>query len=189
MNKAQFTAQFRLNRMAKKNVSKNIPLKSAAVLIPLVARNNQLSMLLTQRSLHLRHHPGQVSFPGGRFEKQDNKLVTTALRETQEEIGIAANQVEVIGHMGHYQTISNYKVTPYIGFVDPNYQLDIDHNEVKEVFEVPWPFFLERQNHHPVDVMRKGVNHRVHFMPFNNKMIWGTTALIIHDLVKHFEHN
>jgi 8-oxo-dGTP pyrophosphatase MutT (NUDIX family) len=128
-----------------------------------------------------------VSFPGGRFETDDHTLVNTALRETFEEIGIHPQQVEIFGHMGHYQTVSRYKVTPYIGFVDSNYQLNIDHNEVEDVFEVPWRFLLERQSHHPIMVKRQGTNHKVHFMPFKNKMIWGTTAQIIHDLIAHFE--
>lgn len=161
--------------------------KQAAVLVPLVVRGNQINLLLTQRSRALKHHPGQISFPGGRYEPADGSLDATALRETFEETGIEPQRVSIFGQLGRYQTISNYIVTPFLGFVEPDYQLAVDHNEVADVFEVPWQFFLQRRNHHKLAVKRRGQDHKVHFMPFENRMIWGTTALMIHDLVSHFE--
>ena len=187
MTKTQFKTRFLLSRMNKKRLNHNLALKPAAVLVPFVYRRNELFVILTQRAKHLRHHPGQVSFPGGRFEAQDQTLSQTALRETQEEIGIKAQQVEIFGTLGLYRTVSDYKVTPFIGFVDSDYELAIDNNEVAQVFEVPWQFLLQRQSHQCVTVHRRNKDHKVHFMPYQGQMIWGTTALIIHDLIRHFE--
>ena len=176
MNKNQFKSQFLLKPQQLKALNPKLNLKPASVLIPLVERENEIFVLLTQRALHLRHHPGQVSFPGGRFEPSDVTLSQTATRETEEEIGIAPSSIEIFGQMGLYQTVSNYKVTPFLGFVDANYQLSIDENEVKEVFEVPWRFLLERTSHQVEKVTRRNQEHIVHFMPYEDKMIWGTTA-------------
>lgn len=187
MNKTQFTASFLLSPLAEKDQRLSGALTKAAVLIPMIERDNRLFVLLTQRASHLKHHPGQVSFPGGRFETSDNSLVTTALRETHEEVGIAADKVEIIGRLQNYQTISKYVVTPFVGFVSADYQTIIDKNEVDDVFEVPWTFFLHRLNHHQISVKRFGQQGNVHFMPFKNRFIWGTTAAMLHDLVSHFE--
>lgn len=187
MTKNQFKSQFLLKEQQLKSLNPKLKLKPAAVLIPIVERHNELFIILTQRALHLRHHPGQVSFPGGRFEPDDKSLSYTALRETHEEIGVSAHQVDLFGRMGLYRTVSNFKVRPFIGFVEPNYQLDIDNNEVKEVFEVPWRFLLKRQSHEKFVIKRRNKEHEVHFMPYEGKMIWGTTASILNDLINHFE--
>lgn len=190
MSPEQFKSEFLLSPLAKKQrrfPTLPSPGKTAAVLVPLVVRNKKLSLLLTQRALHLKHHPGQISFPGGRFEQSDGNLETTALRETYEETGIEAKHVSIFGQLGQYQTISNYMVTPYVGFVSPDYSLTVDSNEVADVFEVPWSFFTRRANHHKLAVNRRGREYNIHFMPYKNHMIWGTTALMIHDLVSHFE--
>ena len=187
MNEAHFKSAFLLSPIVKKHIPLTPGLKQAAVLVPFVVRDGKLNVLLTRRALHLRHHPGQISFPGGRFETTDNSLADAALRETEEEIGIKHDLVSIIGEMGHYRTVSNYVVTPFVGFVDPNYQLTIDSNEVEDAFEVPWQFFVERETHVQLEFRRQGDLHQVHFMPFNEKMIWGTTAQMLHDLVGHFE--
>ena len=187
MNAAQFKSAFLLSPLSHTDFRIPDTFKKAAVLIPLVVRHNQLNLLLTQRSKKLRHHPGQISFPGGRYEPEDHKLKTTALRETREETGIDPALIEIFGQMRNYPTLSRYKVTPFLGFVKPDYQLTIDHNEVEDVFEVPWQFFAKRMNHHQLGVNRNGGTHQVHFMPYKDRFIWGTTAHIIHDLVGHFE--
>lgn len=187
MTKHQFKTLFLLNEQNMKLINVKHSLKPAAVLIPMVERNNELFVIFTQRALHLRHHPGQISFPGGRFEPSDGHLSHTALRETEEEIGIKNCQVEILGQMGHYRTISDYKVTPFVGFVEPDYQLDIDKNEVKDVFEVPWRFLLQRISHQTFSFLRRNKDINVHFMPYKDKLIWGTTASILDDLITHFE--
>lgn len=187
MNKNQFKSSFVLSPLTVKPQTIPATLTKAAVLIPMIERENKLFVLLTQRASHLKHHPGQVSFPGGRFEQSDHSLAITALRETQEEVGIDADQIEIIGQLHNYQTVSKYIVTPFVGFVTADYQTTIDKNEVDDVFEVPWEFFLRRTNHHQLSVKRFGQQHDVHFMPFKNRFIWGTTAAMLHDLVSHFE--
>lgn len=193
MNQSQFKSSFILSPLAAQQPLPAMMqgqvnnLTKAAVLVPLVERPNGLFILLSQRAKHLRHHPGQISFPGGRFEPHDGSLIATALRETEEEIGITADQIRILGHLRNYQTVSHYIVTPYVAFISPDYHLSLDKNEVDEAFEVPWSFFLSRSNHHQICIHRDGQDHYVHFMPFKNRFIWGTTAAMIHDLVSHFE--
>ena len=188
MNENQFKSSFLLTPLAARKIPLNKPpTRKAAVLIPLIERNSRLFVLLTQRAHHLKHHPGQISFPGGGVQSDDGSLINTALRETHEEVGIDANKVKIIGKLQNYHTISRYEVTPFVGFVNPDYQLHIDKNEVDDVFEVPWQFFLNRVNHHRLQFKRFGHNHDVHFMPFKDRFIWGTTAAMLHDLVSHFE--
>ncbi|MFT5163973.1 MAG: 8-oxo-dGTP pyrophosphatase MutT (NUDIX family) [Alteromonadaceae bacterium] len=201
MNKRQFESSFVLSPLAARPLSETLSqsaaakaidaqkdkLVPAAVLIPMVERHNKLFVILTQRAAHLKHHPGQVSFPGGRFEHADDTLINTALRETHEEVGIKPGEVQIIGQLQTYQTISQYVVTPFVGFVNADYQLILDKNEVDDAFEVPWAFFLNRDNHHQMSFKRLGQQRNVHFMPFENRFIWGTTAAMLHDLVSHFE--
>jgi len=136
-------------------------LKPAGVLIPVIERDAAgLSLLLTQRSAELKHHAGQVSFPGGRWEPDDADIVATALRETHEEVGIAQSDVTVIGYMRPMPTITGYAVTPVIGVVSGDIELHLDHTEVEYAFEVPLPFLLDGQR------------------------IWGATAFIIHQFIQ-----
>lgn len=186
MNRQQFAAKFLLHQMHKKPLNQASNLTTAAVLIPFIQREQQLFMILTQRSHQLRHHPGQISFPGGRFEASDQHLSHTALRETQEEIGLAMENIKILGQMGVYHTISRYQVTPFIGFVNNEQPYSINHNEVETVFEVPWTFLLNSANHYKETIPGKNTHYESYFIPYEGKMIWGTTALIIHDLSIHF---
>ena len=115
----------------------------ASVLVPIVTHADGLTVLFTQRTAHLRAHSGQVSFPGGRAEPSDASPEFTALRETQEEIGLAPGRVEVIARMPEYLTRTGYRVTPVIGLVAPPLELVPDSREVAEAFEVPLAFLLD----------------------------------------------
>ncbi|MEC7266668.1 MAG: CoA pyrophosphatase, partial [Pseudomonadota bacterium] len=115
----------------------NRALKLAAVLVPVVDYENEPKILLTRRADHLAQHSGQVAFPGGKVEAEDGGPVSAALREAQEEIGLAAEYVEVAGFLSTYETGSGFRILPVVGFVRPGFQLEIDHNEVAETFEVP----------------------------------------------------
>ena len=115
----------------------------AAVLIPLVLKENGLSVLLTQRTNHLRDHAGQISFPGGRMDPEDQGPNDTALRESQEEIGLDPERVEIIGHLPQYLTVSGYSVTPVVGLVQAQTEYVLDEFEVSDVFEVPLSFLLD----------------------------------------------
>ena len=159
-------------------------LKSAAVLIPIINNHNQLDVLLTKRASHLTHHPGQISFPGGKVEPFDFDITATALRETEEEIGLKASFIDVIGQLKPCQTLSGYEITPIVAIVQNNKNYHIDKNEVDEVFQVPLSHFLQRQHHIQVPIYSQGKQHNVHFMPYQKHNIWGATAAIIHDLTQ-----
>jgi 8-oxo-dGTP pyrophosphatase MutT (NUDIX family) len=160
--------------------------------------------LLTRRAAHLRHHGGQISFPGGKVEGFDKNIVATALRETEEEIGISKNDIEVIGQLQQYQTISGFIISPVVGFIKNNHiqcDVDSDHdsyeqvlnsaidkNEVDEVFLVPLTHFINVNNCHSVTVCLHNQSHQVHFMPYKKVNIWGATAAILKDLAAHLVH-
>lgn len=164
--------------------------KAASVLIPLVERRQEegerrgeksLSVLLTQRTAHLKDHAGQISFPGGRAEDYDASPVDTALRETEEEIGLHRRYVDVIGLLPDYMTITGYRVTPVVGIVTPPFDLSPDANEVAEVFEVPLAFLMDGLNHE----RREFTGRHFYAMPYEDYFIWGATAAMLRNLY-HF---
>lgn len=157
-------------------------LRKAAVLIGFVERDNGLHVLFTKRAKHLKHHPGQVSFPGGKYEPDDKSLVTTAIRETQEETGINPSLVQIFGQMNELPTVSQFSVTPYLAFIKPNYQAKIDQNEVAEIFEVPVDIVLNPDHLHSEMFRFKDHHHRVFALTYQRHFIWGMTAQIIHAL-------
>ena len=164
--------------------------RNAAVLIALVQREHGLNLLLTRRNAHLSQHAGQISFPGGRAEAQDNNAIATALRETSEEVGLDPNLVEVIGQLPEYHTITGYRVTPVVGAVIEMPQLTLDQNEVEEIFEVPLQFLMdgaahERRTIHFIDAQRQEVRRSFYAMPYQNYFIWGATAGMLRNLF-HF---
>lgn len=151
-------------------------LTPAAVLVPLINRASGVTVLLTQRTDHLSDHAGQISFPGGRAEQHDSSMEETALRETEEEIGLPRNQVELLGALPVYHTITGYRVTPIVGWVEPPLALDPDPFEVAEVFEVPLAFLLNPANHQRHSIVRDGQPHQYYAMPYQDRYIWGATA-------------
>lgn len=152
------------------------PLKPAAVLVPLVARREGVTVLLTRRTAHLAHHAGQISFPGGHIEPEDGGPIETALRETEEEIGLDRRHVEVIGRLDTYVTRTGFVVTPVVAIVHPPFALAIDEFEVDEVFEVPLSFLLDPANHRRCSAEFEGVTRHFYAMPYNDHFIWGATA-------------
>lgn len=148
----------------------------AAVLIPIVNRPSGLTVLLTQRTAHLRDHAGQVSFPGGRCEPVDASPVATALRESREEVGIAPEQVEILTNLPDYFTSTGFRVTPIVGLVTPPLNLRLDDFEVAEVFEPPLSFLLDPVNYRRHQVEREGVPHTYWAVPWQGYFIWGATA-------------
>lgn len=159
-------------------------LKPAGVLIPVFDRGTELTVLLTKRSAALKHHAGQVAFPGGRMEESDRDIVATALRETHEEVGIAPERVAVTGYLDPMPTITGYAVTPVVGFVETSVTLAIDRTEVEQAFEVPLPFLMDRGNE------REGIRHYqgrdipVTEFQFAGHRIWGATANMLIELRK-----
>jgi 8-oxo-dGTP pyrophosphatase MutT (NUDIX family) len=159
----------------------------ASVLIPLVLRPEGLTMLLTQRTAHLTDHGGQISFPGGRAEDYDSSPVATALRESEEEIGLDRDHVEVLGTMPDYLTGTGYRITPVVGLVTPPFELTADPNEVAEIFEVPLLFLMDGMNHQRLSFeLPEGAGRRTFYaMPYERFFIWGATAGMLRNLF-HF---
>lgn len=148
----------------------------AAVLVPIVDRPDGLTVLLTQRTAHLNDHAGQVSFPGGRCEAEDPSPVYTALRETEEEIGLERSRIEVLGLLPEYRTGTGFSVTPVVGLVRPPFTLRPDSFEVAEVFETPLSFLLDPANHQRHSMEIGGVLRHYYAMPYEGYFIWGATA-------------
>ncbi len=152
-------------------------LRPAAVLVPLVDRDGGLTVLLTQRTDHLAHHAGQVSFPGGHIEDADDGTPEeAALRETEEEVGLARRHVHIVGRLDDYVTRTGFNVTPVVGVVTPPFTLAPDPHEVAEVFEVPLAFFLDAANHQRCSTTFDGVERHFYAMPYEGHYIWGATA-------------
>ncbi len=148
----------------------------AAVLVPIVDHPDGLTVLLTQRGADLKHHAGQISFPGGRLEPSDADALAAALRETEEEIGLERGFVEVVGYLPDHLIISGYRVTPVVGFVRPGFELKLDTTEVTEAFEVPLRFVLDPA-HHKARRRQLGEGEiEVYDIPYGERNIWGATA-------------
>lgn len=148
----------------------------AAVLVPLVEREEGFTVLLTQRATTLRDHAGQISFPGGRIEAQDADPWHAALRESQEEIGLKPDLVEFAGYLPDHVVVSGFRVTPVVGFVQPQYELQIALAEVHDAFEVPLNFILDAANHKSRSRKIGELAIEVHDIPYAGRNIWGATA-------------
>jgi 8-oxo-dGTP pyrophosphatase MutT (NUDIX family) len=159
-------------------------LTRAAVLVPLVERPEGLTVLLTRRSDHLQDHAGQISFPGGRVEPGDVDALATALREAEEEIGLARALVTPIGRLDTYVTRTGFEVTPVIGLVAPPSSLAPDPFEVAEVFEVPLAFILDPASRQRHSRIYAGKTRYFHVFPWRDYYIWGATAGMLVNLAE-----
>jgi len=148
----------------------------AAVLIPVVDRPAGLTVLLTLRTAHLRDHAGQVSFPGGRCEAEDDSPVVTALREADEEIGLQTAQVEVLSVLPEYWTRTGFRITPVLGLVTPPLNLRLDDFEVAEVFEPPFAYFLDPAHYRREAREYQGEMREYWAVPWRDRFVWGATA-------------
>ncbi len=158
---------------------------AASVLVPLVRRAHGLTVLLTQRTAHLTDHAGQISFPGGRAESYDSDAVDTALRESEEEIGLRREHVEVLGCLPHYLTGTGYCVTPVVALLQPPFEVTADPSEVAAIFEVPLAFLMDGANHQRLSVDLPGGRRTFYAMPYEAYYIWGATAGMLRNLF-HF---
>jgi 8-oxo-dGTP pyrophosphatase MutT (NUDIX family) len=166
---------------------------AASVLLPLVTRDDGLHLLLTRRTDHLRDHAGQISFPGGRGEARDADAVATALRETEEEVGLARAHVEVIGSLPAYTTVTAFVVTPVVALVRPGFTLTLDSFEVAEAFEVPLAFLMNPAHHQRHEIEFAGTRRNFLAMPWQGHgadgeprryFIWGATAAMLRNLYR-----
>lgn len=153
--------------------------KPAAVLVPVVRRNDDATVLFTKRTENLSSHPGQVAFPGGKIDRSDPSAVAAALRETEEEIGLGPGSVEVIGTAPDYLTGSGYHIVPVLGLVEPDTELVLNEYEVSDVFEVPLSYLMNPDNH--IVGSRIWKDHlRIYYeIPYQDRHIWGVTAGLV----------
>lgn len=157
--------------------------RRAAVLMPIVMRDNW-RVILTQRPDTMPSHPGQISFPGGKIELGETPE-QAVLRETKEEVGIFAKDIELLGRLPSFNAVSEYRVTPYVGIVNPEAQIIADPGEVADVFEIPLSFLMNPDNHVPRDIYFDGREHRLYDMPYDepdgvHRNLWGMTAMMIY---------
>lgn len=204
MNKNEFVTRFCYRPLStaqsqqtllRSQVEKRSSLKPAAVLValkkvPTEDNSDSLSIVLTKRALHLRHHPGQIAFPGGKHENTDKSLFDTALRETYEEIGVAKENVEILGSLANYQTVSGFIVTPILALLHAETKFKLDKNEVAELIEIPISYFTQAEQQESsrfesVSSYFQGIKREVIFAQYKHHHIWGATASMLYDLIKH----
>lgn len=154
-------------------------LTPAAVLFPIVDREAEPTVLLTQRTAHLKDHAGQISFPGGRCESSDSSPAQTALREAEEEVGLLPAHVDIVGYLPEYRTVTGFCVTPVVGLVTPPFDLRLDAFEVEEAFEVPLAYLLSPANHQRHALHYRGQLRHYYAVPYGDHFIWGATAGMI----------
>ena len=174
-----FLSRFQLLRPQVNSTSLNQ--RQAAVLIPVV-RREQPGLLLTRRSAQMRKHAGQVAFPGGAVDSTDASLIAAALREAEEEGAIPPHKVEVIGVLPPVDSVTGFQVTPVVGIIPPNLPYHASVDEVESVFEMPLAEALRLSRYHPLDIHRRGHDHRVWLSWYQHYFVWGMTAGIIREL-------
>ncbi len=154
----------------------------AAVLVPVVARPEGATVLMTQRSAHLVDHAGQIAFPGGKLQPADTGPLDAALREAGEEIGMPREEVETLGYLDIYPTHTGFRIVPVVGLVRPDLPYRLDPNEVSAIFEVPLAFLMCPDNHQRGSREARGAIRHFYAMPFEERYIWGVTAGILRNL-------
>lgn len=157
------------------------PIKPAAVLIPVIDRDQPM-VLLTQRTAHLPQHAGQIAFPGGKIDATDASPLAAALREADEEVGLAGSVVEPIGYLDVYMTTLGYRIVPVVARVRPPFTLALNPGEVEDTFEVPLSFMMEVANHQTHSREWQGMLRTYYAIPFGERYIWGVTAGIFRNL-------
>ena len=160
------------------------PLIGAAVLVPIVGRRSGPTVLLTKRTDHLRDHAGQISFPGGRIDPGDADARAAALREAEEEIGLAPRQVRPVARLDTYVVRTGFEVVPIVGLVTPPLSLELDSFEVAEAFEVPLAFFLDPANKQTQSRLFRGEERHFYVFPYRDHFIWGATAGMLVNLAE-----
>ena len=156
----------------------------AAVLIPITEKDSILHVIMTKRSPHLKNHPSQISFPGGKRDRTDHSLFNTALREAREEIGLPSEQVNLLGCLPDHKTVTGFKIKPYLGLISTRFELKLNYDEVEELFTVPLDHLLDLNNF-SVESRYWGNEKRFYYtIPYGPHYIWGATARIIRSLAE-----
>lgn len=162
--------------------AQELKLRDAAVLIPVIDDGERASVILTQRTATLRKHSGQIAFPGGSIDPEDNSPEEAALREAEEEIGLSRMFVEPVGRLPTYFTPTGFRITPVLSVVKRGFELKLNPAEVDDVFEVPLPFLMDEANHQRGSRVLDGVERHFFLMPYGERNIWGITAGILRTL-------
>lgn len=177
----QDSSDFDLNTQYKP--LKNMKLREAAVLLPFLDDPAGLRLILTKRSNALRHHPGQIAFPGGKVDAADSGVQAAALREAEEEIGLARENVEILGTLPSHETVTGFSIKPVIGRVKSNFSPMLEAGEVQEAFTVPFQFLADPENYSVESILWKGERRFFYTIPYGPHYIWGATARILRVLV------
>ncbi|MFH0786232.1 MAG: CoA pyrophosphatase [Pseudomonadota bacterium] len=176
----------KLRRLLNRKI-KQIPdrpdLTPAAVLVPFFQKNRRTHILLTKRTDHLEHHKGQISFPGGAFNYEDLDCLTTALRETEEEIGIEMDRVEILGELDHIITVTNFRVCPYVGIIPYPYPFKLSSFEVERLIELPLDTLLKHTELKEGPFTFLGQSFFNLYINYQGDIIWGATARILKNLM------
>lgn len=167
------------NRKQKSFIYKNGPSRPAAVLIPLFFRDNQAHILFTKRTTRVATHKGQISFPGGSQDDTDRDLLFTALRETDEEVGIRPDDVTILGQTDIFLTNTDFLVTPYVGHYKDPYDYQVNPAEIDRLIEVPLIHLLDKDIFRLQQVTRHGYRWQIHYYQFNADVIWGVTGFLL----------
>ncbi len=169
-------SDFDLDPDARAALMPGLMQRPAAVLCGLVERAGGLQVVLTRRAAHLNRHAGQIAFPGGKIDERDSSPLAAALREANEEVGLGADMVEIVGTLDPYLTSTGFRVTPFVGVIDPRWRPLPDPDEVEEVFEVPLDFLMDPANRVRHCHDRQGARRHYYAMPWGEYYIWGATA-------------
>lgn len=156
--------------------------RECAVLVPVVAREPEVVVLLTQRTAHLKSHAGQIAFPGGKIEPQDATPIDTALREAHEEIGVTADLIRPLSLLDLHKTGTGFRIVPVLSLISPDYTARPDPSEVDDVFEIPLSFLMCANNHQRHYAEWKGHRRLFYAMTYGNRFVWGATAAILRNL-------
>jgi len=159
-------------------------LRPAAVLVGLIDRGAGLHVVLTKRSSRLKHHPGQIAFPGGKVDEGDADVTAAALREAWEEVGLRPEQVEVLGHLPAHETVTSFTVTPVLGLIRDGFDPVAEPGEVEEVFEVPLAHLADPGNYLVQSRRWRGQRRYYHTVPWGPYYIWGATARMLRGLAE-----
>jgi 8-oxo-dGTP pyrophosphatase MutT (NUDIX family) len=156
----------------------------AAVMVPLINRGAELHVLLTQRTAHLNDHAGQISFPGGRVDAMDASREETALRETEEEIGLPRSRIMVLGRLPEYEIPTGFRITPIVGWIEPPFDLALDAFEVACAFEAPLSHFLDIERYERREYEYAGRHRHYMAIPYEGRYIWGATAGMLYSFAR-----
>lgn len=173
------SSDFDLNPEVRGLLPPGRKLRPAAVLVPIIVRGSRLAVILTKRATHLKHHPGQISFPGGKVEEGDATPLAAALREASEEIGLASDTVDIFGAIDVHETVTSFTITPFVGIVRDDFRAVPQAGEVDQVFEVPLEFLMEPANYQTHSRLWKGIPRRYYAIPYGPYYIWGATARML----------